>query len=1185
MTTQTKSSFLDVLRNSEFLKLWVGQIISNLGDRIAQIALFSTLVFTLKRSGAEMANIVFFMMLPAFLMGHIAGAVADRFSKKAVMIASDLLRAVIILFLGFLIMKGAAPVVVIYALIFMIGVGDALFYPAKVAAIPNLVKIEELQTANALASTTGMIATLLGTYFAGILIDKFGQNIGYLVNGFTFCLSAGILFFLRLKPAETVTLQEKASLSQKFIQDFRTAWSYLKDHQRAWKVILLSVALSFLSSFFYITLTSIAVDTFHLGTSGATKLLTMLGCGMALGAVIAILFNNKIKPVRLIVSSLFIIFLTNITARMVTSYSLAWIWLLSLGAANSLLLITLDTLLQRITPDRFRGKVFGFRSMLTTGAFLAALLGVNSLLKVASPFWVLHAVAYSSLAMVALVVLLERPFGYMIFRELISIIMRFLFSLEVEGVEHLRYRNKMVIAGNHTSFLDGFILAAAFPRRVRYLSAQKAIDWPVVGLFLKMLGSIPVVRGKGEEALAEAVATLNKGRVIGIFPEGKLTMDGRMGNFHRGVARLHLASGAPIVPFAIHGGFEAWGWGKSPKLRKIRIQFGQPIVHSSKDEKEIVKELRDKVEFMKESLERRERAQREKVYEESVLSLMLLKSDINGPRTALALKEDKFWNEISYIELSRKARDLSDYLIEKGIKRGDRVAVLSESRPEWGIAFFASVRAGAVYVPLDIKLTSAEIVSILSEAEPRVLFVSPQFAEKGKALKALLPCLEEIILLEDKKAEEGLLPYSGLKASSPGEGRDRTVDETALIIYTSGTTGNPKGVMTTFGNLIFQIRNFEKLLGLSSKDMFLSILPLNHLLELTGGFLGVLHSGGRVCYSDSLNPKEIVKIMQEKRVTWMITVPLFLKMLKSSIDRKVRKSGGLAEKIFNLAFRAARWIPVRALRKVLFGKIHKQFGGRLKGFVSGGAPLEIEVGQFFERIGLPVYQGYGLTETSPVITVNTPWHNRLGSVGQSIPGVHVRINAAEGSDEGEILTKGPHIMKGYYRKDHLTDEVIDERRWFHTGDIGKFDKDGFLYITGRIKNLIVLGGGKKVHPEEVEAVLSESALFKEVCVLGIVSKEGGKEGTEEVSAVVVPSDALRKQCSDDLTAIEKEAKSEIGLLGQNLAPYKKPSRIAVHLDDLPKTATRKVKRPLVKEWIEGRSACKKNESEKACVAA
>ncbi|MEI8345094.1 MAG: AMP-binding protein, partial [Candidatus Omnitrophota bacterium] len=495
------------------------------------------------------------------------------------------------------------------------------------------------------------------------------------------------------------------------------------------------------------------------------------------------------------------------------------------------------------------------------------------------------------------------------------------------------------------------------------------------------------------------------------------------------------------------------------------------------------------------------------------------------------------------------------------------IAILSEARPEWGVAFFASIHSGAITVPLDIKLTQSELASILSDAKPKILCVSGEFVEAARLLKSTIPSIEQVIVIEEGVQSE-FSTYDKLRSKQVMPGVQQAIDDTALIIYTSGTTGNPKGVMISFKNIIFQVQRFESIMNLSPNDLFLSMLPLNHLLELTCGFMGVLHAGGKICYCKSLHPQEIAKTMTEKKVTLMITVPLFLKMLKGSIDKQIRKQSAFKQRLFKLMLQLARAIPVYSLKKVMFGQIHQQFGDRLRGFISGGAPLDVEVGEFFETIGIPVYQGYGLSETSPVVTVNTPDQNRLGSVGVPLKGVEVCIaREGKGNGEGEILTRGPHVMQGYYGREDLTREVIDQDGWFHTGDLGKIDKDGFLFITGRIKNLIVLGGGKKIHPEEVEAALSNTPLIKEICVLSKVQKDGLKEGTEEVCAVIVPSDDLKRKMNNQGVEIEKEIKRETDRLNQNLAQYKRPTRIFLRLDDFPKTATRKIKRLLVNEWL------------------
>jgi long-chain acyl-CoA synthetase len=555
-------------------------------------------------------------------------------------------------------------------------------------------------------------------------------------------------------------------------------------------------------------------------------------------------------------------------------------------------------------------------------------------------------------------------------------------------------------------------------------------------------------------------------------------------------------------------------------------------------------------------------------YQLGVLGLMQFKSDLYGNRTAFHLYEDGRWSEMTYSELSEKVRRISDYLIEQGVERGERIAILSESRPEWALAFFAAIRSGAIAVPLDIKLTEKELASILANSEPRLLFVSSQMLKTARSLQDQLPFLIEVVVIDQRETAGDYRSLDQLRAAAAYEGREREFDETALIVYTSGTTGAPKGVMISFRNLAYQVMNVECVMKLTSKDVLLSMLPLNHLLELTCGLLGVLYAGGAICYCHSLFPHEIAEVMREKRVTAMITVPLFLKILKGSIEKEVERTGITNRRLFRVAARVAPWTGPRFVRRLLFSKVHKQFGGRLKTFISGGAPLDPEVETFFCRLGIPIYQGYGLTETSPVISVNTPKANRPTSVGQPLDGVRVRIlNDGTREGEGEILTAGPHVMRGYYKRDDLTETVIDLEGWFHSGDLGRFDKDGFLYVTGRLKNLIVLGSGKKVNPEEVEAAFCGSPLVKDVCVIGRLSQNGLMRGSEEVCAVVVPAEPIVRQLKLRSEILEV-IKEELDRLSADLAPYKHPSRVYICLEDLPKTTTRKIKRAGVLEWIE-----------------
>ncbi|MFA6599927.1 MAG: AMP-binding protein [Candidatus Omnitrophota bacterium] len=722
-----------------------------------------------------------------------------------------------------------------------------------------------------------------------------------------------------------------------------------------------------------------------------------------------------------------------------------------------------------------------------------------------------------------------------LYQTLLKCLLRFPFILQVEGGAYVRSKGPVILAGNRTGFLDRAVLWSAFNGPLRFIELRRGLG----------TSSLAVDR-----ALRLAAQSLEEGISVCIFPQGRPRPDTGI-SFHHGVEKLERQARRPVIPFAIHN-----------RGRRITVQFARPIDSEGRESGGLLAEIHERVQFMKESLERREKPRRERIFQESVLSLMLFKSDSYGSRLATCIQSGDGWRELSYLELSKKSRDLSDYMMEWGLGRTDRVSMLSESTPEWGVAYFATIRAGGVLVPLDVKLTPAEMVAILTDSAPRILFVSREFGERAVALKALVPSIESIILLGPEDPALGLPSMDTLRSSRPLRGRNRDIDETALLIYTSGTTGNPKGVMITFGNLIFQVRNFNEILNLNKNDMYLSILPLNHLFELTGGYIGVLHAGGSVCYATSLHPQEITRTMREKKVTGMMTVPLFLKLLKTGIEKELRRKSPLAQKLFRALFRFARWVPWPQGRKILFLSLHRQFGGRLRGFISGGAPLDLEVGEFFDRIGIPVYQGYGLTETSPVVSVNTPHHNRFGSVGRPLRGASVEILKKEGEPQGEILTRGPHIMKGYYKRPDLTAEVLDEHGWFHTGDLGRLDRDGYLYITGRIKNMIVLGGGKKVQPEEVEVVLSQSPLFKEVCVAGIRTKD-----TEEVTAAVVVTDAANEQYAGHAGELFAAVKNEISKLVRNLAHYKRPSQIFIHPEEFPKTATRKIKRPLVTQWI------------------
>ena len=536
-----------------------------------------------------------------------------------------------------------------------------------------------------------------------------------------------------------------------------------------------------------------------------------------------------------------------------------------------------------------------------------------------------------------------------------------------------------------------------------------------------------------------------------------------------------------------------------------------------------------------------------------------------GERIALGTKTPLGWKEFTYKGIGLLSRKLACYLIDDlNLQKGDRLAILSESKPEYGACVFASAMAGMISVPLDVKLTKYELINILSDCEPCVILVSRAHLEMAVELQKELPFLKEIILTDEPATGENYKSLYNLPENYEARWRPRSAKSTAFIIYTSGTTGSPKGVEISFRNIMTQLDDLWDALNVILPNRtvtVLSILPMNHLFEMSVGFSAFLNFGFSIYYTPSLKPKDILGIMRAKKVDFMIVVPAFLKLLKAGIETEINNGPKRVKTLFNLMFKISKFIPSYRIKKIMFKKIHDKFGGHFMGCISGGAPLDISVGEFFERIGIKVYQGYGLSETSPVVSVNTDKRHDLASVGRPLKSFEARID----KETGELQLRGDCIMKGYHNQPELTAQTIEPDGWLHTGDIAKITPDGHIYITGRIKNMIVLSGGKKVFPEEVESVLEKSPCFAEVCVVGVSRTFGSKDGTEDIAAVIVPSEEVLAKYPD--SEIDKLCKNEVKRLSERLTPYKRPINIVISRSPLPRTTTRKVKRKEIKELV------------------
>ncbi len=542
---------------------------------------------------------------------------------------------------------------------------------------------------------------------------------------------------------------------------------------------------------------------------------------------------------------------------------------------------------------------------------------------------------------------------------------------------------------------------------------------------------------------------------------------------------------------------------------------------------------------------------------QNILSFLEQRTRKVENNVALGTRTKLGWAELTYKGLGILSRKIGSYLITSGLNKGDRAAILSESMPEFGAVIFGTVMAGLTIVPLDVKLTIHEYTHILSDCLPRVIFASKTYLETAEKLKEIIPSIESIVVIDGKGQNKVHTNLYAIETNTDVKWRHQRLDKTAIICYTSGTTGNPKGVEITFRNMFSQVMAVSQCFNFGPNDCMLSFLPMNHLYEISVGFMSFLNQGASIYYSHSLKPKDILEIMNIKNISFMATVPSFLKLLKSTLEAEIKQYGPFKSKIFKFKYNLASMIKNPIVSKLLFKEIGRKFGPKFKGFMSGGAPMDFEVGKFFETIGVQIYEAYGLSEASPVVSANRFGAKRLGSVGKALPGVKVRID----SQTQELQVKGDNVMKGYYNNPELTKTVMTEDGWLKTGDIARISKQGFIYITGRIKNMIVLSGGKKVFPEEVEAVLSKSPMVEEVLVYSEVKKAGFKQGTEEIFAKIYPGKELvEKHNADELQEIVIK---EVKRLSNELSSYKRPTNILVVTEPLPRTGISKISRKKV----------------------
>jgi len=591
--------------NRSFRNLWIGQLISALGDRLTQMGILTFVMVAAQDKGDKVALITFFSLLPFLLFGPLFGALVDRYSRKKIMILADIIRAGLVVLIPFIwINTHSIPIILVW--FFALGTLTALFSPAKMSIITNITDKDILLEANSMIVTTGMVATLIGTLIAGAVIKVTGVRPAFYIDGLTYGISA--LFIMQIaysKSKQQINRLESGYFS--LIDDIKIGIGYIRRHRVISQLIFLSAAFSFISSFGYILIINYGSITLKQGPFGLGCLLSSAGFGMVIGSALLIRRKDKVNFGKVLSLSYLLIGVAFLLLFLAPPLYTTLFILFCAGIGVAIITITLDTLFQRVTPDDLRGKLFAARGVLSNSVFLLSLLLVGFLVRHVETAKLFLVIAAIGVLISLRLVLHEKRWGYQLLRYFIRIVLKVYFGYEVSGLENLPKTKKVILAGNHTSFVDGACLFCAYPGRIYFLVAESAFKVKIWGWFMNRLGYIPIKRGGfNKEAIREAVAAIKSGYSLGIFPEGKITTDGRLTEGREGVALIAKLANADVIPFAIEGAYEAWPISeKYPKRFPIHVRFGKPIdVSEYPVKQELLDEVMGEIAKTKHYLER-----------------------------------------------------------------------------------------------------------------------------------------------------------------------------------------------------------------------------------------------------------------------------------------------------------------------------------------------------------------------------------------------------------------------------------------------------------------------------------------------------------------------------------------------------------------------------------------------------
>ncbi len=535
---------------------------------------------------------------------------------------------------------------------------------------------------------------------------------------------------------------------------------------------------------------------------------------------------------------------------------------------------------------------------------------------------------------------------------------------------------------------------------------------------------------------------------------------------------------------------------------------------------------------------------------------------------ALELQRHDRNESCTYSELRRMAESVGRWIIENGFARESRLAIVADNHPRWVAAYLGIIAAGCAVVPLDTALHADQLAKLLKDSGSSALFCDARHAQAAREAVADLN-LGLVLMDPDRMVQHSIHEHwlGNLPAifdGGPGKFQpaQSVPEDLASLLYTSGTTADPKGVMLTHANFLGEVEAVFNWVDIGPEDALLGVLPMFHVLAQMANLLLPLVKGSRVVYLETLNTTELLRALRERNITAFAVVPQFFYLIHERIFEEIENRGALTQKVFKalVAFnRSLRKVGVNA-GSILFGKIHQTLGQKMRYLVTGGSRFDPEIATDFHNLGIDVLQAYGLTETTAAVFANSPNNNVIGSVGKAMKGVEGKIVDLQPQEDdspatGEIVLRGAVVMKGYWNRPDATAAVLREG-WFYTGDLGYFDADGNLFLTGRRKEVIVLSNGKNIYPEEVEAHYLKSPYIKELAVLGLEGKPG--EGGDRLHAVIVPNfDVLRQK---KIVNAKEVIRFDIESLSQQIASTKRIGSYEIWQEDLPRTTTRKIKR-------------------------